>query len=84
MLPKITDARKAAIRDSLQTYFDSSGPGGFAYLRFCPLATKAFPHGLSIGVKVPTGDIEFAKDKVTDFLVDALECLLSNTNEVEQ
>jgi hypothetical protein len=79
MDPKITDAQKASIRDSLQIYFDLGSQSSLAYLRFCPLSTKVFPHGLSIGVRVPAGDIEFAKDKVTDFLVEAFECLLSST-----
>jgi hypothetical protein len=75
---KITVAQRTAIRDSLQLYFDSDGCTT-GYLRFCPLSTQIFPHGLSIGVRTSADDIERSKDKVTDFLVEAFECLLSST-----
>lgn len=78
----LTEEQKSSLRErlreSLVLYFDSSSPTG--YLRFCPLSTPVFPHGLSIGVKVPAKlqeDVDDVKDKVADFLVEGLECLLN-------
>jgi hypothetical protein len=59
--------------------FDSDGKT--RYLRFCPVSTAVFPHGLSVGVKSSQENVETAKDKMTDFLVEAFECLLSQLAE---
>ena len=66
---------KQRIKNSLWIYHDYAKGVDTKYLRFVPLETPQFRHGISFGVTIGADD-DAAKDAVADYLVDSFLCLV--------
>lgn len=47
------------------------------YLRFIPIETKTFRHGISIYIEVKKGEEAYIKGVVADYLLEAFESIIT-------
>lgn len=76
--PHANSDLRASIRDSLWTYWDGPKP----YLRFVPVESAVFRHGLSLNVSlsVDRSDHDEARNIVADYLTTCYETLTGNSD----
>ena len=69
------------IIDSLVVYHDRDREArvGYqvGYLRFIPVETETFRHGISIYIEIKKGDEDYTRGIVADYLLEAFESIIT-------